>query len=362
MRNSNKFITALASASLMLAAPSVGFAGFFSTIGSGFDSVVNTTLGISSTSSTSSGGGSTIDTSGLAQESTQANLAKDSSVKEVSSKIDNVAKQTQLDIVVDNTGEAKVEAVLTNETLEEILALLKGMADNPPPTAETDKIASGYEEIYKQEVEAAPIVSEATNAFSDQFQNHNPAAAKIDPANASASVATVFDNDIIESSDQSAAQDFLKLLSGYSLPVPEPATGDGSAVPNNRYNTMVAAQALNAYNMSALYASRVDEGGNSVKSKLKEIYKTVVSDPQWINEINDDDTTQMELSRKSIYLMTGIFSTLYQIQENQEKLIAALTANNTLSILSGQALMEMQPDPDAAGKAVTSGQEKVLGN
>ena len=123
----------------------------------------------------------------------------------------------------------------------------------------------------------------------------------------------------------------------------------------NRERTLAAVQSLSAYNLSHIYAERAPllnhkdkpydkenfalhkilPGKNRTLSgnELKSYLSRRLSNRHWFEQISKTASIT-SLLRENALLAAGNFALLNQMTENQQRLIAAQTATNTLLLMS----------------------------
>ncbi len=175
----------------------------------------------------------------------------------------------------------------------------------------------------------------------------------------SLSATSLLQGDQYGTNQASMATRYITTLSGVAVRTTNPKESDkGAKKTLNRNNMMAAVQSLSAYNLSKLASERtgvkiqgslanssppVDVSGNaSTKTVLDYLYRTTVSNgDNFLTPIGTDSAST--LSRKTVYLLAGVFTALYRMEQNEEQMIATQSATNSMLILLAQIMMESQP-------------------
>lgn len=168
---------------------------------------------------------------------------------------------------------------------------------------------------------------------------------------------------LYDSNQEQAAEEYIRFLSGSQIPAlrGDPSS-DGGKKTMNIYHTIAAAHSMNAYALSTIYAGHapinkpasLDEilDGDDISSGaiMDYIYRDTVLDNTWLTAIGTDGP--VDLSRKTVYMLVGVFATLYRIEQNQRLQIGTQTAANSLQMIAIQAQADAVPEglKDPAGE------------
>lgn len=154
---------------------------------------------------------------------------------------------------------------------------------------------------------------------------------------------------------QEAAQHYSGYASGAALSIKKPKSSPDTDTAFNEtanYNTLTAIQSLNNYNFSKLYASRlpvkapdsltnisdVNNGSISSQQLFQYLAMHKATDPAWYKAMQKASPfTDM---RELLNFSAGIFMELHQMEQNQEQILATLSAQNTLMIMMEQQIQK----------------------